>query len=92
MARFQRLTLADLDTLTRDQLLERLTAEQKYWARKERGVMTEADQQARAEFTAILSAAIDPKGLGDSMAEDAAWLRGDRTTASSYWNEIPGRA
>ncbi|MEV3966109.1 hypothetical protein AB0M34_35470 [Nocardia sp. NPDC050193] len=51
MARFQRLTRADLETLTRDQLLERLTAEQKYWARQERGMMTEADRQARAEFT-----------------------------------------
>ncbi|WP_280426431.1 hypothetical protein [Nocardia carnea] len=92
MARFKRLTRADLDTLTRDRLLERIEAEQKYWARMERGVMTDADQQARVEFTKILYTVVDLKGLAASMAQDAAWLRGERGSASSYWSEIPGQS
>lgn len=90
MARFQRLTRADLDRLTRAELLDRLEAEQKYWARKEKRVMSDADREARKEFTDILFTVLDPGGLADSMAEDTAWLRGERRTASAFWDEKPG--
>jgi hypothetical protein len=40
--------------------------------------MTEADQQARAEFTVILSVAIDPKG----------WVR--PCFEGRYWAQRPG--
>ncbi|WP_210435005.1 hypothetical protein [Saccharopolyspora sp. ASAGF58] len=36
MARFKRLTWADLDNLTREELIPRLEAEQAYWARNSR--------------------------------------------------------
>lgn len=92
MARFKRLTRADLDVLTRKELLDRLEAEQNYWARKERGGLDSADQQARREFTDLIFTVLNPAGLADSMAEDAAWLRGERATAGSFWDETPGRS
>lgn len=91
MAKFQRLAWADLDNLTRAELLDRVEVEQAYWARKEQRGLSAADRDARKQFSDILFAALDPSGLADSMAEDAAWLRGERSTASSFWDENPGR-
>lgn len=91
MARFKRLTWDDLDNLTRDELIPRLKAEQEYWARKERRVMTAEDREARKQFSDMVFTVLNPDGLADSMAEDAAWLKGERSTASSYWDEKPGR-
>jgi hypothetical protein len=91
MARFQRLTRADLDSLTRDELLPRLEVEQRYRARKEKRGLSEDDRRARKEFSDILYAVISPSGLADSMAETTAWLKGERATDSSYWSEKPGR-
>lgn len=90
MARFKRLVRDDLNNLTRDELLSRLEAEQAYWARKEARGLNDADRQARREFSDIVFAVIDPSGLADSMAETTAWLKGERSTDSSYWREKPG--
>ena len=90
MARFKRLTWDDLNNLTRNELVPRLEAEQEYWARKERGAMSAEDRQARKEFTDMVFTVLNPDGLADSMAEDAAWLKGERSTSSSYWGEKPG--
>ncbi|GAB2740543.1 hypothetical protein [Amycolatopsis magusensis] len=90
MARSQRLTWEDLKTLTRQELLPRLEREQEYWARKERRGLTPDDQAARKEFTNMLFTVLNPDGLADSMAEDVAWLSGQRSTASSYWDKKPG--
>jgi hypothetical protein len=84
-----RLTRDDLTNLTREELLPRLEAEQEYWARKEKRGLTAADLQARKEFSDILFAVINPSGLADSMAETTAWLKGERSTDSAYWNEKP---
>lgn len=91
MTRFQRLTWNDLDNCTRGELLPRLEAEQEYWQRKEQRGLSQADQQARREFTEILFTVIDPAGLASSMAESVAWLKGERATGSSYFDEKPGR-
>ena len=91
MARFKRLTWDDLDNLTRKELLPRLEAEQEYWARQEKRGLSDADQQARKQFSDILYAVINPAGLAASMAETTAWLKGERSTDSSYWREQPGR-
>ncbi|ATY17285.1 hypothetical protein CU254_42645 (plasmid) [Amycolatopsis sp. AA4] len=90
MARFQRLTREDLNALTRNELLPRLEREQEYWARKEKRGMSAADQQARKEFTDMVFTVLNPDGLASSMREDTAWLKGERPTSSSYWDEKPG--
>jgi hypothetical protein len=53
--------------------------------------LSEADQHARREFSKILCAVINPPGLADAMGEMAAWLKGERSTNTSYWSEKPGR-
>lgn len=90
MARFRRLTRADLSNLTRGELLPRLEAEQRYWARKEARGLSEADQRARKEFSDILHAVINPEALAGAMGEMAAWLKGERMSGTSYWGEKPG--
>jgi hypothetical protein len=91
MTRFQRLTWDDLGDFTRAELLPRVEAEQRYWARKEQRGLSEADQEARREFSKILCAVINPAGLAGAMGEMAAWLRGERPVNTSYWSEKPGR-
>lgn len=91
MARFKRLVRDDLNNLTREELLLRLEAEQAYWARKEARGLNDADQQARKEFSDILYAVVNPSRLANAMAEDIAWLKGERATGSSYWSDKPGR-
>uniref|UniRef100_UPI003F4971C6 hypothetical protein n=1 Tax=Actinokineospora sp. CA-119265 TaxID=3239890 RepID=UPI003F4971C6 len=92
MAQFKRLTQDDLATHTREQLLSRLEAEQQYWARKERRGLSPADEQARREFSDLVFAVINPDGLASSMRETTAWLKGERTTDTSYWDQTPGPA
>jgi hypothetical protein len=91
MTRFQRLTWNDLGNYTRGELLPRVEAEEHYWQRKEKRGLSQADQQARREFTQMLYAVSSPAGLASSMAETTAWLKGERATPSSYFNEKPGR-
>ncbi len=57
MPRFRRLTRADLDSLTRSELLGRLTAESEYWERKCAHILSEADVAALDEYGRILRAA-----------------------------------
>lgn len=57
MADFKHVTWDDLDCLTRGELLDRLEAEQEYWARQAHGGFNEADRPAREEFNRILLAA-----------------------------------
>jgi hypothetical protein len=64
-------------------------AEQQYWARKEQRGLRPEEQQARREFDRIFHAAFGPAGLAGSMAETTAWLRGERPTASPYWDQRP---
>lgn len=90
MPRFKRLTWADLDNLTRDELLPRLEAEQEYWARKAACGMSEADRKARKEFSDMLRKVLNPSEVADSMAETAAWLKGERSADTSFWDEKPG--
>lgn len=90
MAQFQRLTRDDLMKFTRDELLPRLEAEQEYWARKEKRGLSPADQQARKEFSDLVYAVINPAELADSMAETTAWLKGGRSSDSTYFTEKPG--
>ncbi|MFI5614970.1 hypothetical protein [Amycolatopsis sp. NPDC051903] len=89
MARFQRLTRDDLTKFTRDELLPRLEAEQQYWARKEKRGLSAVDRQARKEFSDLVHAVINPSELADSMAETTAWLKGERTSDSTYFKEKP---
>jgi hypothetical protein len=91
MTRFQRLTWDDLDNFTRAELLSRVEAEQQYWAREQKRGLSEADQEARREFSKILCAVINPPGLADAMGEMTAWLKGERATNTSYWGAKPGR-
>lgn len=66
MARFKRLTAAEARTLTRDQLLDRILAEQEYWHRK--GSLTPEDGAALREFRRILHASLDPgAGIRDTL-------------------------
>lgn len=91
MARFKRLTWDDLDNLTRGELLDRLEAEQAYWARKEARGLSETDRKARNEFSDIVFAVLNPSKIAESMVETTAWLKGERPTDSSFWSEKPGR-
>lgn len=90
MARFKRLTWADLDNLTRDELLPRLEEEQRYWARKERRGLDAADREARKQFSDMVLKVLNPEAIADSMAETTAWLKGERDTDTSFWGEKPG--
>jgi hypothetical protein len=89
MARFRRLTHDDLTIYTRDELLPKLEAEQKHWARKEKLGLSAADQQARRKFREIVHAVFNPDGLAVSMGETAAWFKGERPTDSAYFQEKP---
>lgn len=90
MPRFTRLTWEDLNTHTRDELIPRLEAEQQYWAQKEKRGLSEADQQARKQFSDMLFAVLNPDKLATSISETTAWIKGDRPTDSSFWREKPG--
>lgn len=90
MARFKRLTWDDLNSLTRDELLPRLEEEQAYWARKVARGLSPEDREARKEFSDMVLKVLNPAEVADSMAETTAWLKGERSTDSSFWGEKPG--
>jgi hypothetical protein len=84
MARFQRLTEADLSNLTRDDLLDRFEREGAYWDRKFARGLTAADSEAYREFSRLLHLAIDPAKAMDDLAD---YLEGgDRP---EYWQQKP---
>ncbi|MBQ0927536.1 hypothetical protein [Saccharopolyspora endophytica] len=90
MAECNHLTWADLNHLTRGELLDRLEAEQEYWARQENGGFTDADRARREEFSRILRAVCAPAELAEEVGHTAAWLAGECSTDTSYWDQMPG--
>jgi hypothetical protein len=80
--RFKRLTDAEARTLTRAELLDRVEAEQAYWARK-RGPTT-ADRAAKREFSRIMHAYLP---LNDAFQAAIDTAEGRR---SDYWETRPG--
>lgn len=89
MARFVRLTRADLAQLTRGELLDRIEAEQAYWHRKQdRGQFADADRAAFAEFHEIMHAAVDPV----AAIRDLSALVTGAPGAGTYWDETPEQA
>lgn len=85
MPAFKRLTRADLSTLTRAELQDRIEVENAYWDRKCRRGLSEADAAAHREFSAILHAAVDP---GASLAHAQHYL--ETGVDNGYWDEKPG--
>lgn len=61
MARFERLTVEEARTLSREQLLPRIEDEQQYWyARMNRMEIRVGDDDAFKTFTQIMHIVIDP--------------------------------
>ncbi|MFB9883230.1 hypothetical protein ACFFMN_35410 [Planobispora siamensis] len=61
MPRFERLTVEEARTLSRNQLLPRIEAEQKYWyGLLNSGQMRVGDDEAFKTFNRILRIAVDP--------------------------------
>lgn len=90
MAEFDHVTWDDLNHLTREELLDRLEAEQEYWARQEMGGFTDAHRARREEFSRILRAVCDPAELAEAVGHTAAWVAGEGSTDTSYWDQMPG--
>lgn len=86
MPAFKRLTRADLDTLTRTELQDRIEAENAYWDRKCRRGLSESDAAAHREFGVILHAALNPSAALDH-AQQYIEGRGD----NGYWDQKPGQ-
>jgi hypothetical protein len=86
MPAFQRLKRADLDTLTRAELQDRIEVENAYWERKCRRGLSEADAEAHQEFSVILHAALDPAA---SLAHAQKYL--ETGVDDGYWDQEPGQ-
>ena len=84
MSRFQRLADAEARTLTRAELLDRIEAEQNYWAHK-RG-RTAENLAAEREFSQILHTYLP---LADALQAARDVLEGREST---YWETRPGGA
>lgn len=84
MARFKRLTEADLSELTRDELLDRFEREGEYWDRKFARGLSPADSEAYQEYSRLLHLAIDPAKAMDDLAD---YLDGG--TRPEYWQQKP---
>ncbi|MFF6931585.1 hypothetical protein [Streptomyces californicus] len=85
MPAFKRLTRADLDSLTRAELQDRIMVESDYWDRKCRRGLNPADAAAHQEFSEILHAALDP-----SASIDHAMRYLKTGVDNGYWDEKPG--
>lgn len=84
MARFKRLTEADLSVLTREELLNRFDREGEYWDRKFTRGLSTADSEAYQEYSRLLHLAIDPAKAMDDLAD---YLNGG--TKPEYWQQKP---
>lgn len=82
MTRFKRLTDAEARSLTRAELLDRVEAEQAYWARKR--TMTPQDKAAEREFSRILHAYLSPHAAIQAAMDTVQGRRSD------YWETRPG--
>ena len=91
MAEFNHVTWDDLNILTRSELLDRLEAEHEYWARQDKGGFTDTHRARREEFSRILRAVCNPADQSDAVGHTAAWLAGECSTDTSYWDQMPGR-
>ena len=83
MTRFKRLTEEEARTLTRGELLDRVEAEQKYWARKR--ARSDEDRAAEREFTRILFTYVNPS---EAMQATIDYIEGQR--GHDYWDTRPG--
>lgn len=86
MPAFKRLTRADLDTLSRAELQDRIEAESAYWDRKCRRGLSDADAAAHREFGVILHAALDPGASMDHLKEYV-----ETGVDNGYWDQKPGQ-
>lgn len=84
MPAFKRLTRADLSTLSRTELQDRIEVESAYWDRKFRRGLSEADAAEYQEFGVILHAAIDPAA---ALAHTRQYL--ETGVDNGYWDEKP---
>lgn len=84
MARFQRLSEADLSTLTREELLTRFEREGEYWDRKFARGLSAADSEAYQEFSRLLHLAIDPAKAMEDLSD---YLNGG--SRPEYWQQKP---
>ena len=82
MTRFKRLTEEEARTLTRGELLDRVEAEQKYWARKH--ARSDGDRAAEREFTRILFTYVNPS---EAMQATIDYIEGRR--GHDYWDTRP---
>ncbi|BDT39488.1 hypothetical protein [Streptomyces yaizuensis] len=85
MPAFKRLTAADLDRLTRAELLDRIEKEGAYWDRKVARGMTADDAAAYQEFSRILHAALNP---GAMIQHATRFVQGHGD--NGYWAQKPG--
>jgi hypothetical protein len=73
MARFERLTIEEARTLSREQLLPRIEDEQQYWyQRMNRMEIRVGDDDAFKTFTQIMHIVIDP---GRSIPDTDYWKK-----------------
>jgi hypothetical protein len=87
MPRFKRLTIEEARTLNREQLLDRIEIEQKYWYRLiERSQIRPGDDEAYKVFTQIMHAAIDP---GRAASDTLALIEGEPVN-KDYWTKPLG--
>ena len=75
MPAFKRLTVEEARTLSRDQLLPRIEAEQRYWDRlMKSGQIRVGDDEAYKAFIAIMHVAIDPM-ITDEPHDQDFWTK-----------------
>ncbi|GAA3569989.1 hypothetical protein GCM10022419_058580 [Nonomuraea rosea] len=87
MPSFERLTIEEARTLTRDELLPRIEAEQQYWYQRiHRCRMRPGDDEAFKTFNQILHVAADPVRL---LWDTDPFLEGTSTN-SDYWQKPLG--
>ena len=81
MTRLKRLTDAEARSITRNELLTRVEAEQAYWSRKH--TMTDADREAERELRRIMYAYLNP---ADALTALRDVLEG---RPNNYWEARP---
>ncbi|GAA3097819.1 hypothetical protein [Streptosporangium carneum] len=87
MPRFERLTIEEARTLSRDQLLDRIEVEQRYWYRlMDSGTLRVGEDEAYRTFTRIMHAAIDS---GRAVSDTLALLNGE-CVSEEYWTRPLG--
>ncbi|MBF8191626.1 hypothetical protein ITP53_39225 [Nonomuraea sp. K274] len=79
MPSFERLTIEEARTLTREELLPRIEEEQKYWYHRiHRCLMQPGDDAAFRTFNDIMHIAVDPHrsaAVRDAAADENYWRK-----------------